>query len=136
MEQLLSHSDAGRINSQDATFQAEQTKSGEALLTLPEFMRERVPDEFQHELERDPDDLLTLSEIVKEPPPSRTPKTAPSQESLKTPKKHLKSLTKRSRSLSAPPLSWLIPSLSRSSSSLRLSQTPEGSSATKRWLFP
>ncbi|KAL5499110.1 hypothetical protein ACEPAH_1628 [Sanghuangporus vaninii] len=134
VEHLLSHSNSRRIDSQDATFQADQVKSDDALLTLPEFIRERVPEELQQELERDPDALLTLSEIVKEPPPApvKTPKSAPSVESLKTNKKHFKSLTKRSRSLSAPPLAWLIPSLSRTSSSLRLSQTASDNSTPAR----
>ncbi|KAL5522612.1 hypothetical protein ACEPAG_8629 [Sanghuangporus baumii] len=134
VEHLLSHSNSRRIDSQDATFQADQVKSDDALLTLPEFIRERVPEELQQELERDPDALLTLSEIVKEPPPPpvKTPKSAPSADSLKTNKKHFKSLTQRSRSLSAPPLAWLIPSLSRTSSSSRLSQAASDNSTAAR----
>ncbi|EJC97639.1 uncharacterized protein FOMMEDRAFT_115176 [Fomitiporia mediterranea MF3/22] len=134
VEHLLSHSNSRRIDSQDATFQSDQVKSDDALLTLPEFIREKVPEELQQELERDPEALLTLSEIVKEPPPAKAPKASPSSENLKGSKKHFKVLTtKRNRSLSAPPLSWLIPSLSRTPSSSRLSQsTNDSSSVAKR----
>ena len=69
VEQLANHSDAGRFHAQDATFQPPRTKDPEALLSLPEFIREAVPPEAQR-LE-DPLALLTLPEFVREPPPTR-----------------------------------------------------------------
>ncbi|KAI5118543.1 hypothetical protein M0805_008484 [Coniferiporia weirii] len=119
VEHLLEHSDSRRIASQDAIFQPTKTKSSDALLTLPEFINEQFPAELQ----QDPDALLTLSEIVKEPPPSQSPKSSPSPDNSKSNKLNFRSLGKRSRSLSAPPLAWLIPSLGRSGSPLRNSQS-------------
>ena len=153
VEQLASHSGVRRIASQDAVFQAGKEKSAETMLTLPEFIREQVPPEMQQDANLDPDALVSLSEIVKElPPPSRTPtpktltpkSSIASIESHKSPKlKHRRSKSSvgnRSRSLSAPPLSWLIPSLSRnrSNSSLRastLSSSDASDSGTKRALL-
>ncbi|KAH8113817.1 HECT-like ubiquitin-conjugating enzyme-binding-domain-containing protein [Phellopilus nigrolimitatus] len=130
VEQLMSHSHSRRIASQDAIFQPIKTRNPDALLSLPEFIREQVPDELQQEL--DPEALLTLSEIVKEPPPKPL-KAQPSLDTLRMGKKHFRSLSKRSRSLSAPPLSWLIPSLNRSPPSLRGSIPEDGpADAAKR----
>lgn len=132
--QLLQHSSARRIASQDACFQYDKTRSPDTLLTLSEFILEQDPADIRKGLVQDPDKLMTLSEMVRESPPlSKGPKASPSTESLKPSKKN-KSTDKRSRSLSAPTLNWLIPSLSRSSSSLKLAigGTPSEADASKR----
>ncbi|THH11426.1 hypothetical protein EW145_g657 [Phellinidium pouzarii] len=128
LEHLSAHSNTRRIASQDAVFQPTKTRSPDVLLTLPEFINEQISEELQQELEKDPNALLTLSEIVKEPPPAPTPRSSLSPESLKSNKLHFKSLTKRSRSLSAPPLSWLIPSLGRTTPPR---SSPESSSVAR-----
>jgi ubiquitin-protein ligase E3 D len=83
VEQLAKHSDAGRLHAQDAVFSttsAIRVRSHpnltegldpHALLTLPEFIREGVPEAVQRRMtiERDPEALLTLPEFIKENPP-------------------------------------------------------------------
>ena len=106
MEQLVRHSEAGRIHGQDAVLQNKvKDKDPEALLTLPEFMREPLP---ESERQKDLEALLTLPEFVKEPLPTHTLQ----------PNKLFDTITKtRDRSFSAPPLAWLRPTSSRGSAS-------------------
>ena len=117
VEHLAAHSDYGRIASQDAVLDTSGVRNPNTLLTLPEFIREAPTEDEIRELNQDPHALLTFSEMVKEMPPSPRPlEPTQSFENLRAAKKHLKALSKRSRSISAPPLAWLIPSLSRSPS--------------------
>ncbi|TCD70683.1 hypothetical protein EIP91_002058 [Steccherinum ochraceum] len=136
VEELVKHSGAGRMDSQDATFSVSSTprsssatkmQDPNALLTLPEFIREAVPEavnERMHMKER-----ISLPDFVKEPIPQQVTRArhsriqsvsvaneaaisesdsadvlGTSRPSSKTgkPKNH------RSRSLSAPPLAWLL----------------------------
>lgn len=118
VEHLAAHSDSRRIVSQDAVLDISGIRNPNTLLTLPEFIREAPTEDEIRELDQDPNALLTFSEIVKELPPSPRPlEPTHSFENLKVAKKHFKALSKRSRSISAPPLAWLIPSLTRSPSS-------------------
>ncbi|KIM47082.1 hypothetical protein M413DRAFT_440615 [Hebeloma cylindrosporum] len=106
VEQLIRHSDAGRMHGQDAILQS-RVKDPEALLTLPEFMREPLP-----ESERIKDSaLLTLPEFVREALPADI--SPPDFEPPPNPTVKIKK--RRHRSLSAPPLAWLRSSSSRSS---------------------
>jgi hypothetical protein len=76
------------------------------LLTLPEFIREAVPHTLQSQ--PDPNALLTLDEAAREhPSPPLTPGPHPFQRSQS-------SKGTRNRSMSAPPLSWLLPASSKS----------------------
>lgn len=116
MEKLVRHSDSRRIHDQDATLHP-RTKDPNALLTLPEFIRESVPPEM---IKSDPKALLSLPEFVKEPPP---PHLNPAEEeegqdsdSVMSQVSKLKKKN-RIRSSSAPPLSWLRPSSSKGSNS-------------------
>ncbi len=104
VDQLFQHSEAGRIHNQDAEH---QVKDPEALLTLPEFMRESMP---QSERRKDDEAMLSLPEFVREPIPSHisSKMSKKNEESAKDPKPK-----KRSRSLSAPPLAWLKSSASK-----------------------
>lgn len=95
MEQLLHHSDAGRIHSQDAVL---QIKDPEALLTLPEFIREPLPDS---ERRKDLQGLVSLPDFVREPIPSYM--SSQNQNRLG---KHNSKHQKRNRSSSEPPLAW------------------------------
>ncbi|KXN92166.1 E3 ubiquitin-protein ligase E3D [Leucoagaricus sp. SymC.cos] len=114
VEKLARHSSSRRIHDQDAMPQP-RTKDPNALLTLPEFIREAVPPEM---IKSDPRALLSLPEFVKEPPPQHL---VPSEEEqdVKPPSSHASKLLKKSRnrSSSAPPLSWLRPSSSKGSTS-------------------
>ncbi|KDQ58353.1 hypothetical protein JAAARDRAFT_34152 [Jaapia argillacea MUCL 33604] len=129
VEQLAKHSDAGRMRNQEAVLQPTKMKDPEALLTLPEFIREAIP---QGSLTTDPKALVSLSDFMKEPVPEhlvRTPRSsatlsrANSQKSQKSQKSRKSIETgdetggRRGRSLSAPPLSWLLPQSLRSSTS-------------------
>lgn len=109
MEKLAQHSDSRRIHDQDATLHP-RTKDPNALLSLPEFIRESVPPEL---IESDPRALLSLPEFVKEPPPSRllTPNEAAPTSGRSSSSSQVSKLIKgnRTRSSSAPPLSWLRP---------------------------
>ncbi|KAF8155876.1 HECT-like ubiquitin-conjugating enzyme-binding-domain-containing protein [Crassisporium funariophilum] len=102
VEQLAQHSEAGRIHEQDAVLQV-KIKDPEAMLTLPEFMREALP---QSERRKDSEALLTLPEFVKESPPANE-----SQYDFEPPElPNVKTKKRRHRSLSAPPLAWLLSS--------------------------
>ncbi|KAI0821933.1 HECT-like ubiquitin-conjugating enzyme-binding-domain-containing protein [Trametes gibbosa] len=117
---LVRHSDAGRLHSQDAVLLKNKVKNPEAMLTLPEFIREGVPDGMQLKMQmEDPKALLSLPEFVREPVPERLAEPSPLPPPLSR-KKSFKGM--RSRSMSAPPLAWLLPSSPRSSSP----GTPEG----------
>ncbi|KAJ7869088.1 HECT-like ubiquitin-conjugating enzyme-binding-domain-containing protein [Mycena olivaceomarginata] len=105
---LADYSDAGRLHGQDAVLQptGARTKNPDAMLTLPEFIREGVPDGVRLE---DPKAMLTLPEFVKEALPSHvnpSPPTAPASAIRKKPI--------RTRSMSAPSMSWLRRPSSRS----------------------
>lgn len=129
MEQLAQHSVAGRLHGQDAVLHPTRIKDPDALLTLPEFMREGVPAES---IRQDPRALLTLPEFVKEAPPPHllTPSTPPVVTRIKK---------SRSRSMSAPALSWLR-TVSRSGSSSNLKQmsgtSSKGTNSPKGTLLP
>ncbi|THV01863.1 hypothetical protein K435DRAFT_817938 [Dendrothele bispora CBS 962.96] len=109
VEQLAEHSNAGRLHGQDAMMQrGSRTKDPEALLSLPEFIREAVPPE-NLKID-DPQALLTLPEFVKEVPPphivsasipATSPPTSGTLARLSFKRKN------RDRSHSAPPLAWL-----------------------------
>jgi ubiquitin-protein ligase E3 D len=111
VEQLVRHSEAGRIHGQDAVLQ-NKMKGPEALLTLPEFMREPLP---ESERQKDLEALLTLPEFVKEPIPSHISHSNLVKEKGKF--LETKNTTKRDRSSSAPPLAWFRSTSSRGSSS-------------------
>lgn len=80
VDQLANHSEAGRMHAQDASFLPPRSQSQpalvenmldpHALLTLPEFIREGVPEAVQQrmELQRDPEALLSLPEFIREHP--------------------------------------------------------------------
>ncbi|KAJ6612696.1 HECT-like ubiquitin-conjugating enzyme-binding-domain-containing protein [Mycena sp. CBHHK59/15] len=104
VEHLADYSDAGRFHGQDAVLQPTRTKNPEAMLTLPEFIRESVPETVRLE---DPKAMLTLPEFVKEMPP-------PHVTSPPTPASAIRKKPVRTRSMSAPSLSWLRSSSSRS----------------------
>ncbi|KAH9478581.1 hypothetical protein JR316_0009038 [Psilocybe cubensis] len=123
VEQLVRHSEAGRIHGQDAVLQP-RNKDPEALLSLPEFMREPIPASAGERL-KDATDLLTLPEFVKEGMPAYL--SEPEQEP-QTVSAGGKSKEKRHRSISAPPLSWLRSSSSRNSSA---SNTSTSNSSAK-----
>ncbi|KAI0676256.1 HECT-like ubiquitin-conjugating enzyme-binding-domain-containing protein [Trametes maxima] len=111
---LARHSDAGRLHSQDAVLPKTRTKDPEAMLTLPEFIREGVPEGMQLKMQmQDSQALLSLPEFVREPMPEHLKQAAPLPPPLSR-KKSFKGM--RSRSMSAPPLAWLLPSSPRSSS--------------------
>jgi ubiquitin-protein ligase E3 D len=94
------------MHAQDAVFSSVRLKDPNALLTLPEFIREGVPCALQPQL--DPNALLTLDEAAREhPSPPLTPGPHTFQRSR--PSKGL-----RNRSMSAPALSWLLPASSKS----------------------
>ncbi|KAI0322864.1 HECT-like ubiquitin-conjugating enzyme-binding-domain-containing protein [Amylostereum chailletii] len=106
VDKLLVHSDAGRMHSQDASFVPVKPKDPEAMLTLPEFIRESVPRAIQPA--RNPNDIISLFEAVGELPDAPADPPPP-------PVLHRKSSkTLRSRSMSAPSLQWLLHSGSRS----------------------
>lgn len=98
VEHLARHSSAGRIHGQDAVLQP-RIRDPEALLTLPEFIRESVP----REQLKDPQALLTLPEFVRELPPS----PPWDFEDELSPPAGVKEKKHRSRSSSAPSMSWL-----------------------------
>ncbi|TFK48970.1 hypothetical protein OE88DRAFT_1663265 [Heliocybe sulcata] len=110
VEQLAHHSDARRLHSQDAVFQPPKERDPQTLLSLPEFIRESMP-----RVPSAPAGLSTLANVA-EASDQTSPElaTRPSITRLKSKK------SVRSRSLSSPPLSWLLSSSSRPSST-----TPE-----------
>lgn len=94
------------MHAQDAVFSSVRLKDPNALLTLPEFIRESDPRALQPQL--DPNALLTLNEAAREhPSPPLTP--GPNAFQRPQPSKGL-----RNRSMSAPALSWLLPANSKS----------------------
>lgn len=90
----------GRLHDQDAVLHPPRIRNPDAMLTLPEFMRESLPMEV---IQADPQAVLTLPEFMREPmPPAMGPTLiAPSAE---TASKRLL----RSRSMSAPSLAWIF----------------------------
>ncbi|KAG2008816.1 hypothetical protein CC2G_014206 [Coprinopsis cinerea AmutBmut pab1-1] len=113
VEGLLKHSDAGRMHAQDAVLQP-KVKDPQAMLTLPEFIREAIPPDS--DLLKDPSIMLSLPEFVAQVPPPEPPP----EESKKS----------RHRSLSAPPRSWLRHS--KSSLSLSISSSKSGSASKQK----
>ncbi|KAJ8502042.1 hypothetical protein ONZ45_g11903 [Pleurotus djamor] len=130
VEHLAQHSDAGRLHMQDAELhQHPRTKDPNALLTLPEFMREAIPDSALPK-EQDMDDMLTLPEFVKSSTPPSKKEISPLLVSPASPSKKKRN---RVRSLSAPSMSWLKSSKSemKASRSTGLPQpVPEVNSPT------
>ncbi|TRM63640.1 HECT-like ubiquitin-conjugating enzyme-binding-domain-containing protein [Schizophyllum amplum] len=133
VEQLAEHSDARRFHGQDASFLPPRERAPEALLTLPEFIREPVPAES---IRQDPHALLSLPEFVREtmaekPEPVSPP---PSATSSMHRLRHSKSMKRmRSRSMSMPSLPWLkSSSRSRSGSIPREQSVPEDSADATR----
>ncbi|PSR99308.1 hypothetical protein PHLCEN_2v4167 [Hermanssonia centrifuga] len=144
VEQLAKHSDAGRLHSQDAVFLApvrtrsqpqlaSELQDPHALLTLPEFIREGIPEpvEERMEAELDPEALLTLPEFIKQYPqpepvrPAHTPRGqsishwylgSRQQHDESPPATVRPTKSNRSRSMSEP-LSWLLSGSSSRSSS-------------------
>ena len=140
VEQLAKHSDAGRLHSQDAAFTtrarshpnlSSEVLDPHAMLSLPEFIREGIPEAVRRrmEIERDPEALLTLPEFIRENPPPELAHpssirqarglsisyTNGSSRSRDEPSTSVLSPTatkiikgSRSRSMSEP-LSWLLP---------------------------
>lgn len=156
VDHLAQHSDAGRLHSQDAVFsitptmrvrsqpELSQIKDPHAMLSLPEFIREGVPEVIQRRMDRDrdPHALLTLPEFIKETPapdllrptsarPARGTSISYSngipelqEHDTLTPPVAAKAMkSSRSRSMSEP-LSWFLPKSS--------SPTPPSSLGTKR----
>ncbi|KAL0577194.1 hypothetical protein V5O48_004792 [Marasmius crinis-equi] len=117
---LAEHSTAGRLHDQDAVLQPTRVKDPNALLTLPEFIREAIPADSQRL--QDPQALLSLPEFVKEnPPPHILAKLGSSSSSSTISRLRKKN---RDRSSSAPPLAWLTRSSSKSNlSELKTSNT-------------
>ncbi|PCH35091.1 hypothetical protein WOLCODRAFT_106948 [Wolfiporia cocos MD-104 SS10] len=119
VERLARHSDARRLHAQDAILTPpgsarDKGKDPDAMLSLPEFIREAVPEPVQLKMQmEDPKALLSLPEFVKEPVPKGL---APSPRRARSGS----ALSLRSRSISAPPLAWL---LSRPSSPIPASPT-------------
>ncbi|KAI0049166.1 hypothetical protein FA95DRAFT_1538607 [Auriscalpium vulgare] len=110
VDKLIEHSDAGRMHSQDASFPSLKPKDPEAMLTLPEFIRESVPKALQSP--PDPDAIISLREAALE--------GQPLDPAVHRPLKRTKSgKSLRSRSMSAPALNWLLPAGSRSGSEAR-----------------
>lgn len=116
MEQLARHSQAGRIHGQDAVLK-DKVKDPEALLTLPEFMSEPLP---ESERQKDLDALLTLPEFVKEPIPAHIFHIFHSHLEKEKGKVSV-TKSKRDRSSSAPPLAWFRSTSSRASASASIS---------------
>ncbi|KAJ3554823.1 hypothetical protein NM688_g2904 [Phlebia brevispora] len=141
VEQLARHSDAGRLHSQEAVFLSptsrtqlpsqlsSKTMDPCAMLSLPEFIREGVPEEILRDMElrRDSETLLTLPEFIKRYPQPELVRPTPSNgqtisharlnstdPGIHGPRPAMRPGKNRSRSMSEP-LAWLIPG-SRSSS--------------------
>ena len=108
------------MHAQDAVFSSVRLKDPNALLTLPEFIREAVPRVLQPQL--DPNALLTLDEAAREhPAPPLTP--GPHTFQRPQPSKGL-----RNRSMSAPALSWLLPVSSKSAGGENVARSTKDSS--------
>lgn len=84
------------------------------MLSLPEFILEGVPEGMQLKMQmEDPKALLSLPEFVREPVPTRSsPQPTPPPAIAR--RRSFRGL--RSRSMSAPPLAWLLNTASRSTS--------------------
>lgn len=95
VERLLDHSETGRLHDQDAVLQLPKTKDPDALLSLPEFIREPMPPSSQASGSH------SIPGSLNEPGPEDPVKMKVKQRS-------------RGRSASAPPISWLRPSSIRS----------------------
>lgn len=108
VDKLAEHSGARRMHAQDATFSSPRAKDPDALLTLPEFIRESIPAALQSP--PDPNALLSLDEAAREQPPAQSIPSTPPHLLTKSSFKGL-----RNRSMSAPALSWLLPTGSKSS---------------------
>ncbi|KAJ7104491.1 HECT-like ubiquitin-conjugating enzyme-binding-domain-containing protein [Mycena belliarum] len=127
VEHLADYSDSRRFHGQDAVLHPARTKNPEAMLTLPEFIREALPPGVQV---KDPKAMLTLPEFVKEMPPPHVNNSTPP-----TPMSAIRKKPIRHRSMSAPSLSWLRSSSSRSAlrseitSSVSTSAVPESEAA-------
>jgi hypothetical protein len=111
------------MHAQDAVFSSARLKDPDALLTLPEFIREAVPPALQPP--PDPNALLTLDEAAREHP---TPPSTPGPQSPQQ-TKSLKS--SRNRSMSAPALSWLLPASSKLVSAENSGRSIKGSSSRR-----
>lgn len=107
VEQLALRSGVGRLHDQDAVLNPSRTKDPEALLSLPEFIRETVPVGMQ---QADPETILTLPEFIKEPLPPDVNVPPPVHSAVTTTKR------RRSRSMSAPSLSWIFGAASKAPS--------------------
>jgi len=108
------------MHGQDAILQS-RVKDPEALLTLPEFMREPLP---ESERIKNSEALLTLPEFVREALPADI--SPPDSEPLPNPT--LKIKKRRHRSLSAPPLAWLRSSRSSNGTSTNNGTSSKGKS--------
>jgi ubiquitin-protein ligase E3 D len=100
VEQLANHSNAGRLHAQDAILQPPKIKDLDAPMTLPEFLRESMA-ECQRKTAHS-EALLSLPEFFKEPVPDYITTKPPNVVRVKK--------KSRTRSMSAPSLSWLRPS--------------------------
>ena len=111
------HSGAGRMHGQDAVLQP-RVRDPQAMLTLPEFIKETIP--ADSDLLRDPSVMLTLPEFVAQSIPPEN------MEDTRVKK------SRRSRSLSAPPLAWLKQSKSLTNlSSLAKGKNKESSKSPR-----
>ncbi|GJJ14995.1 hypothetical protein Clacol_009266 [Clathrus columnatus] len=126
---LVSHSNSRRLTSQDAEPRKSDStvpsqvriKNPNVLLTLPEFIKETVPEDIEQT--RDPQALLTLPEFVRETPAVSVEEAG----ATNSPSSFIRrSFSSRSRSLSAPPIS-LVRLLSGSSTSTRMALAREKS---------
>jgi ubiquitin-protein ligase E3 D len=144
VQQLAEHSLSGRLHGQDAihTPGRSREKDPEALLTLPEFIREAMPSQLVRD---DPNAMMTLPEFVREvqppalPSPSLAPPPIKSSSSIGT-LSRIRSGKKsnRERSMSAPSLSWLRShsrSRSRGATPDATSHSTSGTSTPKGLLF-
>ncbi|KAI0250715.1 HECT-like ubiquitin-conjugating enzyme-binding-domain-containing protein, partial [Lactifluus subvellereus] len=119
VDKLAEHSGARRMRAQDAAF---SSKDPDALLTLPEFIRESVPHTLQPS--PNPNALLTLNEAARERPAlSLTP--GPPFVRSKSPK------GLRNRSMSAPSLSWLLPAGSKAHCAESAPRSGKGTSSRR-----
>jgi hypothetical protein len=107
VDKLAEHSGARRMHAQDATFSSPRSKDPDTLLSLPEFIRESIPAALQPP--PDPNTLLSLDEAAREQPSAPSIPSTPPHLLTKSSFKGL-----RNRSMSAPALSWLLPTGSKS----------------------
>ncbi|KAK7044556.1 HECT-like ubiquitin-conjugating enzyme-binding-domain-containing protein [Favolaschia claudopus] len=126
---LAEYSDAGRLHGQDAVLQPNgtRTKNPDAMLTLPEFIREAVPAHLRVE---DPTAMLTLPEFVKEAPPPHV-----NQNPAVAPASAIRAKPIRTRSLSAPSFSWLRSTSSRSGLRSEITESVSAPSMSRESTF-